>query len=81
MAKIAEIINGEQDRTFDLLREPTGLFLQVKIHDSKRKNHSRILRITISDVLYQVWKKMTPAEKKALCNELDRMKAQDKQSA
>ncbi len=77
MAKIAEIINGDQERTFDLLREPIGLYLQVKIHDGKRKNRSRILRIAISDVLYQIWTKMTPTEKKALCTEIDKLKKSD----
>ena len=77
MAKIAEIINGDQERTFDLLREPIGLYLQVKIHDVKRKNRSRILRIAISDVLYQIWTKMTPTEKKALCTEIDKLKKSD----
>ena len=81
MAKIAEIINGDQERTFDLLRESAGLFLQVKIHDGKRKNRSRILRIAISDVLYQVWTKMTPMEKKDLCTEIDKLKKSDMKTA
>lgn len=81
MEKIAEIINGNQERTFDLLRESTGLYLQVKIHDGKRKNRSRILRIAISDVLYQVWTKMTPTEKKVLCTEIDKLKKSDIKTA
>lgn len=81
MAKIAEIFNGEQDRTFDLLREQSGLFLQVKIHDCKRRGHSRILKITISDILYQMWKKMTPKEKKALCEDFDKIKSSDRKTA
>lgn len=81
MAKIAEIINRDQERTFDLLRETTGLYLQVKIHDGKRKNRSRILRIAVSDILYQIWTKMTPTEKKVLCAEIDKLKKSDIKAA
>ena len=53
MGKIAEIKNGGQDRTFDLLREPDALYLSVKCSDNK--GHSKILKIKVTDVVYQIW--------------------------
>ena len=53
MGKIAEIINADQKRTFDLIREPDALYLSVKCSDNE--NHSKVLNIKLSDVLYQVW--------------------------
>lgn len=39
MGKIAEITNAEQERAFDLIREPDALYLCVKCSDSKK--HSK----------------------------------------
>ena len=61
MGKIAEIKNCNQDRTFDLIRGSDALYLSVKCSDNK--GHSKILKIKVSDVLYQIWKKMTGKEK------------------
>ena len=49
MGKIAEITNAEQERAFDLIREPDALYLCVKCSDSKK--HSKIVKIKLSDVL------------------------------
>lgn len=78
MGKIAEIINTDQKRTFDLIREPDALYLSVKCSDNE--NHSKVLKIKLSDVLYQVWKHMTSSEKRELFQFLNRMAA-DKKSA
>ena len=78
MGKIAEIINADQKRTFDLIREPDVLYLSVKCSDNE--NHSKVLKIKLSDVLYQVWKHMTSSEKRELFQFFNRMVA-DKKSA
>ncbi len=78
MGKIAEIINADQKRTFDLIREPDALYLSVKCSDNE--NHSKVLKIKLSDVLYQVWKHMTSSEKRELFQFFNRMVA-DKKSA
>lgn len=78
MGKIAEIINADQKRTFDLIREPDALYLSVKCSDNE--NHSKVLKIKLSDVLYQVWKYMTSSEKRELFQFFNRMVA-DKKSA
>lgn len=62
MGKIAEITNAEQERAFDLIREPDALYLCVKCSDSKK--HSKIVKIKLSDVLYQVWREMSLLEKR-----------------
>lgn len=61
MGKIAEITNAEQERAFDLIREPDALYLCVKCSDSKK--HSKIVKIKLSDVLYPVWREMSLLEK------------------
>lgn len=78
MGKIAEIINTDQKRTFDLIREPDALYLSVKCSDNE--NHSKVLKIKLSDVLYQVWKHMTSSEKRELFQFFNKMVA-DKKSA
>ena len=62
MGKIAEITNAEQERAFDLIREPDALYLCVKCSDSKKQ--SKIVKIKLSDVLYQVWREMSLLEKR-----------------
>ena len=42
MGKIAEIINTDQKRTFDLIREPDALYLSVKCSDKEK--HSKVLK-------------------------------------
>lgn len=79
MGKIAEIKNGNQDRTFDLLREPDALYLNVKCSDNK--GHSKLLKIKVSDVLYQIWEKMTGKEKREACRMINNLIAADKQTA
>ena len=64
MGKIAEIINADPKRTFDLIREPDALYLSMKCSDNEK--HSKVLKIKLSDVLYQVWKHMTSSEKREL---------------
>lgn len=79
MGKIAEIKNGNQDRTFDLVREPDALYLSVKCSDNK--GHSKILKIKVSDVLYQIWKNMTFREKDAICKMVRNLIATDQKIA
>lgn len=79
MGKIAEIINADQKRTFDLIREPDALYLSVKCSDNE--NHSKVLKIKLSDVLYQVWKHMTSSEKRELFRFFTQMNLADKESA
>lgn len=78
MGKIAEIINTDQKRTFDLIREPDALYLSVKCSDKEK--HSKVLKIKLSDVLYQVWKHMTSSEKQELFQFFNQMVA-DKKAA
>lgn len=78
MGKIAEIINADQKRTFDLLREPDALYLSVKCSD--KENHSKVLKIKLSDVLYQVWKHITFSEKRELFQLFNQMVADKKSS-
>lgn len=79
MGKIAEIKNGNQDRAFDLLREPDALYLNVKCSDNK--GHSKIVKIKLSDVLYQIWNKITTKEKKAVVRMINNLIAEDKKTA
>lgn len=79
MGKIAEIKNAEQCRTFDLVREPDALYLDVKCSDNGK--HSKILRIKVSDVLYQIWKAMTSMEKRKACKMINKLIATDKKTA
>ncbi len=79
MGKIAEIKNDNQDRTFDLLRESDALYLNVKCSDNK--GHSKILKIKVSDVLYQIWYKMTGKEKRAAIGMINNLVAADKKTA
>lgn len=79
MGKIAEIINSDQKRTFDLIREPDALYLSVKCSDNE--NHSKVLKIKLSDVLYQIWKHMTSTEKRELFQFFIQLKLTDKESA
>lgn len=79
MGKIAEIKNSNQDRTFDLLREQGALYLKVKCSDNK--GHSKILKIKVSDVLYQIWNKMTTKEKRTAIRMINTLIAADKKTA
>lgn len=79
MGKIAEIKNGNQDRTFDLLREPDALYLNVKCSDNK--GHSKILKIKVSDVIYQIWNKMTGKEKRTAIRMINNLIAADNKTA
>ncbi len=65
MGKIVEITNGAQERAFDLVREPDALYLYVKCSDVHK--HSKIVKIKLSDVLYQIWRAMTSVEKHKAC--------------
>ena len=79
MGKIAEIKNGDQARTFDLMRESDELYLSVKCSDNK--GHSKILKIKVSDVLYQVWKYMTLREKREAIKTMQSLIATDQKIA
>ena len=79
MGKIAEIKNGGQDRTFDLLREPDALYLSVKCSDNK--GHSKILKIKVTDVVYQIWRMMNGREKRAAIRIINDLIAVDKKTA
>ena len=76
MGKIAEIVNADQKRTFDLIREPDALYLSVKCSD--KENHSKVLKIKLSDVLYQTWKHMTSSERRELLQLFNKMAANKK---
>lgn len=79
MGKIAEIRNEDQERTFDLIREADALYLSVKCSDSNK--HSRIIRVKVSDVFYQIWLKMTFAEKRKACQFINSLIRDDKKTA
>lgn len=79
MGKIAEIKNGNQDRAFDLLREPDALYLNVKCSDNK--GHSKIVKIKVSDVLYQIWNKITVKEKRTVIRMINTLISADKKTA
>ena len=79
MGKIAKIKNCNQDRTFDLIRGSDALYLSVKCSDNK--GHSKILKIKVSDVLYQIWKKMTGKEKREACKMISNLIEADKKTA
>lgn len=79
MVKIAEIRNAEQCRIFDLIRESDALYIDVKCSDNGK--HSKILRIKLSDVLYQIWRAMTSVEKRKVCNMINNLISIDKKTA
>lgn len=79
MGKLAEIRNGSQDRVFDLIREPDALYLCVKCSDSNK--HCKIVKIKVSDVIYQIWNKMTGKEKREACKIINKLIAIDKKVA
>ena len=76
MGKIAEIINTDQKRTFDLIREPDALYLSVKCSDKEK--HSKVIKIKLSDVLYQVWKHKKSSERQELYQFYNQMVAEKK---
>ena len=76
MEKLAKIINGERERAFDLVREPDALYLHVKCSDQYR--HSKIVRIKVSDVIYQLWQKMERCEKHKFCRLVNEMIDKDR---
>ena len=79
MGKIAEIRNEEKCRTFDLVRETDALYIDVKCSDNGR--HSKILRIKVSDVLYQIWGVMTSVEKRKACKMIKDLVSNDQKIA
>lgn len=79
MGKIAEITNAEQEIAFDLIREPDALYLCVKCSDSKK--HSKIVKIKLSDVLYQVWREMSLLEKRKTFKRFTELVESDSQTA
>lgn len=79
MGKLAEIRNCAQERVFDLIREPDALYLSVKCSDSDK--HSKVVRIKVSDVFYQIWKKMTGTEKREACRMIKNLIVADKKTA
>lgn len=79
MGKIAEIINDSQERAFDLVREPDALYLCVKC--SSHDKHSRLVKIKVSDVLYQIWRKLTIKEKRNTCTAIKNLIREDKEIA
>ncbi len=79
MGKIAEIINDSQERAFDLAREPDALYLCVKC--SSHDKHSRLVKIKVSDVLYQIWRKLTIKEKRNTCAAIKNLIQEDKEIA
>jgi len=78
MGRIAKIRNENQDRAFDLIREPDALYLSIKCSDN---GHSKFVRIKVSDVLYQIWRKMSSLEKKKACHYINDLITTDKKSA
>ena len=79
MGKLAEIRNGSQDRVFDLVRESDALYLCVKCSDSNK--HYKIVKIKVSDVIYQIWNKMTGKEKREACKIINKLIATDRKVA
>lgn len=79
MGKLTEIRNCTQDRAFDLIREPDALYLSVKCSDSNK--HCKVVRIKVSDVLYQIWDKMTRNEKQQACKMISNLIAADRITA
>ena len=79
MGKIVEITNGGQERAFDLVREPDALYLYVKCSDVHK--HSKIVKIKLSDVLYQIWRAMTSVEKHKACKMINSLIAADRKTA
>lgn len=75
MGKIAEIRNGKQERTFDLIRKTDALYLSVKCSDSNK--HCKIVEIKLSDVFYQIWRKMTGAERRTFCTAVQKLIVSD----
>lgn len=67
------IMNSENKRAFDFVRTQYGLFLQVKCSD-KGDRHKYVM-ICITDVLYQVWKKLTPDERRQIWHEMEMVRA------
>lgn len=79
MGKLAEIRNCSQKRVFDLIREPDTLYLSVKCSDSNK--HCKVVRIRLSDVLYQIWGKMNSKEKREVFRLISNLIADDKKTA
>lgn len=63
------IVNENNERVFDFQRTGLGLFLNVKC--STRGDRHKYLRICLIDVLYQLWTKLTPDERRQIKTELD----------
>lgn len=69
MEKMISIRNEKSQRAFDLVREKDALYLDVKCSDNKE--HNKIVRIKLSDVLYQIWQAMKYNERKSFHKEIE----------
>ena len=66
MEKLVDIKNVQQEKAFELYREPDALYLHVKCSDNK-KGH-RIVVIKVSDVIYQIAKAVGSEEWATICS-------------
>lgn len=69
------IVNGDNDRVFDFQRTDLGLFLNVKC--STKGDRHKYLKICLTDVLYQLWTKLTPDERRQIKTKLDTVIAEN----
>lgn len=67
MGKLIDVRNEEQEKAFERHSEPDALYLYVKC--SNNKHYSRIIRIKVSDLLYQIAKTVGSEQWRFVCNE------------
>ena len=65
MGKLVDIRNDRQEKAFELHSETDALYFNVKCSDNK--NHSRIVSIKVSDVVYQIAKVVSPEQWQSVC--------------
>ena len=69
LEKTISVRNEKCQRVFDLVREKDALYLDVKCSDNK--NYNKIVRIKLSDMLYQIWQAMKYKERKGICEKIE----------
>lgn len=65
------IVDTENNRACDFDVENTGVFLNIKCYNSHETKKYRNVRICITDILFQVWKRLTFEQKNALKSQIE----------
>ena len=60
------IYDGNQFRACDFEITDTGIFLNIKCYNSKERQKYRIVRICLTDILFQIWQRLSCEQQRQL---------------